>query len=100
MVAFDQWVADATEAGIASKKRKARPRVHVREAIEAVAETADMTSDVAVVRAVLREIGFESAGFDAMSDEEVDTLLSRASTIRQLLRAWRKQNPGVQDDQA
>ena len=97
MVAFDKWVADATAVGAEQKKKKARPRVHVREAIERVAEdgTLDMTNDVDVLKAVLAEIGFRSAGFDAMPDDEVETLLSRASTIRQLLRAWRKNNPTV-----
>lgn len=96
---FDQLISAATErAAEAAEARRTKKRVYVRESIlRVLSNGVDPDNEIAVIKAVLRDTGYDSPGYDAMPDEDLQVLLSRASTIKNLLRAVRK---GRQEDQA
>lgn len=91
MVGFDSIVSEATQLGGTRRKRRKRRETSYSLIMRAINEQGiDADDTVGVVRHVMRMRGFESPGFDAMSDAEVGRLIKGVSYITQQLRKVRR----------
>ena len=88
----------AARARAAEEKEKrrrrngARPRAPTGAAVRKVlADGVDPDDLVGVIRAALLEVGYDSPGFDAMSDTEARGLFRMVSSIRQHIRKARRE---------
>ena len=82
----------AEEKGKRRRRNGARPRAPTGAAVRTVlANGVDPDDLVGVIRAALLEVGYDSPGFDAMSNDEARGLFRMVSSIRQHLRKARKE---------
>lgn len=83
----------AAEEKAARKRNRPRQRMRGVKAtiVEAEAAGVDLGDEVAVLCYVMRELGFDSAGFDAMTDVEVKRLMSTSSSVKQRLAAIKRE---------
>jgi hypothetical protein len=93
--AFDDFVATAQAA--ASKKADTIPRENYKSAVDGIlGETPDV-STADLLRGVLRALGVESEGADAMPDEELLRVVVAGRTVLRLHREHKKQQQEAAD---
>lgn len=94
MTDFEALVAQASgdgrEARAARRRRTGERRRTVKTIVgELLAADADINR-AALIRRVLAETGFDSAGCDAMSDDELMTLIATGNRVLAVLRVAKK----------
>ncbi len=95
---FNSMIEAATERGVDARALRRRrgdgksQRWRITPLVKAAMEekSFDETDLVPIIRFVLERNGFTSEGWDAMSDDEVERMLSCANSVKQSLRHFRK----------
>lgn len=85
--AFDDFVLKATEA---AEKPDTVPRENYKTAVDTILTEKPTTTTPDLLRGVLRALGFESSGADAMTDDELMRVVLAGRTVIRLHREHRK----------
>lgn len=91
--AFDDFVLQAQEAA----SKPVAPRETYKTAFDRIIDERPDVSPAEAVRGVLRELGFESSGADAMDDDELIRVVKAGRTVLRLYRKWQNEKKEAAD---
>lgn len=89
--AFDVFVLEAQQA---AEKPDSTPRENYKTAVDRILTEKPTISTPDLLRGVLRALGFESSGADAMTDDELIRVVLAGRTVIRLHRAHEKTQEG------